>query len=1304
MSEGQRLVANSPKMTGMNLPRPSEQRSAQRKVAPSPLQLTQISTPTTEAFTHSPKDLGSPHSSKAGSAPSYSPRSPLYGPVLPQDMTKSPRERLDDLLSVERPRNTKETHEPLSSYTSKSSPLTTPKESSSHGLRNVSAPILSTTTSGGPALQSSAGMPSTVARTGMDRPEPRFVPRTSSIDSTMSSVSSTTSYSYGAQDSLSPNASDVSQSILAAGSAEAAIRQLLKEKKQSAAQSAQLWRLVNKQRTLVLGLNKDLDRAIQDKERYRKKLKEQLAQSPPVATAITEMRCESPPRRSPPRTGSESPESPLIIQRHSIREVVPEEARVPEMSDNSSGDLVSPTTSSSSINSSPLALDPEKSSLQGLGLMGAVPATTPMASHNYEHLTETPGALTPVTPTQPLEVHKIVHSSPEDKSSPRPSDIDSPASKGSFTARRSITTPRKAQQSPLIDTTPVAVDFPVTSPSGRKAPPAPLDLRRPARVTAPVEKHGTDENSESEYEDILEVDEIPAFERGRRKTREDDDREREIAIIKEQESRSQSKKDKRSKSATDKISKQTLPPLQAMPKSPAIRSFSPDEPLGEMQRHLSPPTSLAGVLSRPPSSTNSNPTSERSLISPFPLSPGLPVSPRPMDRPINSPPPRMPRDGVNVYLQSPPLSPRIGPPLPLSPRPPRHEIPLPPHTPTSLVSPLPPHFEPEKSSALSPNHSLRSIPESQRNGDIVGNAPASPSLPNMSSDVATGGIYRGLVSDIYPDLLLPPNALPSILVKVTSSRLKPSRHSTIGLKGSEDDQVFTLGISARSDKQQLWRVEKAIVSLLHLDQQLKQASAFIAKVPDRSLFVGHAPAKIDARRLALERYFEAILDTPLNEKAALVVCHYLSTHVVQAEEHDGFGASGHPEANSPVNIGPDGRLIKEGFLTKRGKNFGGWKARYFVLDEPTLRYYESPGGPLLGTIKLPNAQIGRQQVQHPTHSPSRGGEASKEEYRHAFLILEPKKYNSNSVVRHVLCAESDEERDQWVEALLQYIGGHPAETEKSRPPITKNDSGSSKASLMQSKKRVGGKDDTATDAVGSEATDAIQSVSYEETVPASVPVRTVPTRNPTDPTSPGMTTSSHPTGNSAHSLKIISGPTNGAVIQDAGAWGNKAPESPKAREKEKKRSIWGFREKVSSDGITNHSNDSNTDLARSQNERPVNVKAVFGIPLAEAVEFCMASGTDVCLPAVVYRCLEYLEAKEASGEEGIFRLSGSNVVIKALRERFNLEGDLDLLATGQYYDVHAVASLLKLYLRELPTTVLTRELHLDFLQVLGNVS
>jgi RalA-binding protein 1 len=32
---------------------------------------------------------------------------------------------------------------------------------------------------------------------------------------------------------------------------------------------------------------------------------------------------------------------------------------------------------------------------------------------------------------------------------------------------------------------------------------------------------------------------------------------------------------------------------------------------------------------------------------------------------------------------------------------------------------------------------------------------------------------------------------------------------------------------------------------------------------------------------------------------------------------------------------------KEGYLTKRGKNFGGWKSRYFVLQGPVLEYYES---------------------------------------------------------------------------------------------------------------------------------------------------------------------------------------------------------------------------------------------------------------------------------------------------------------------------------------------------------------------------
>jgi hypothetical protein len=41
------------------------------------------------------------------------------------------------------------------------------------------------------------------------------------------------------------------------------------------------------------------------------------------------------------------------------------------------------------------------------------------------------------------------------------------------------------------------------------------------------------------------------------------------------------------------------------------------------------------------------------------------------------------------------------------------------------------------------------------------------------------------------------------------------------------------------------------------------------------------------------------------------------------------------------------------------------------------------------------------------------------------------------------------------------------------------------------------------------------------------------------------------------------------------------------------------------------------------------------------------------LPAVVFRCIQYLEAKNADEEEGIYRLSGSSAMVKTLKDRFN---------------------------------------------------
>lgn len=61
---------------------------------------------------------------------------------------------------------------------------------------------------------------------------------------------------------------------------------------------------------------------------------------------------------------------------------------------------------------------------------------------------------------------------------------------------------------------------------------------------------------------------------------------------------------------------------------------------------------------------------------------------------------------------------------------------------------------------------------------------------------------------------------------------------------------------------------------------------------------------------------------------------------------------------------------------------------------------------------------------------------------------------------------------------------------------------------------------------------------------------------------------------------------------------------------------------------------------------------IFGIPLENAVAV-----SRVCeqydLPAIVHRSIEYLEAKDALTEEGIYRLSGSAAKVKTLKKRFN---------------------------------------------------
>jgi RalA-binding protein 1 len=68
-------------------------------------------------------------------------------------------------------------------------------------------------------------------------------------------------------------------------------------------------------------------------------------------------------------------------------------------------------------------------------------------------------------------------------------------------------------------------------------------------------------------------------------------------------------------------------------------------------------------------------------------------------------------------------------------------------------------------------------------------------------------------------------------------------------------------------------------------------------------------------------------------------------------------------------------------------------------------------------------------------------------------------------------------------------------------------------------------------------------------------------------------------------------------------------------------------------------------------------RAVFGVNLDESLDVAEIAN----LPAVVFRCIQYLESKKADQEEGIYRLSGSSAVIKSLKDRFNAGESVSLL-------------------------------------------
>ena len=86
----------------------------------------------------------------------------------------------------------------------------------------------------------------------------------------------------------------------------------------------------------------------------------------------------------------------------------------------------------------------------------------------------------------------------------------------------------------------------------------------------------------------------------------------------------------------------------------------------------------------------------------------------------------------------------------------------------------------------------------------------------------------------------------------------------------------------------------------------------------------------------LENYLQTLINLPVKNNDEVIA--FFTSDIMR-------------EAKQPVMQAGH----KEGYLTKRGKNFGGWKTRYFVLQGPALEYYdcvrlESPSPPYISYL------------------------------------------------------------------------------------------------------------------------------------------------------------------------------------------------------------------------------------------------------------------------------------------------------------------------------------------------------------------
>ncbi|XP_041267859.1 protein FAM13A isoform X4 [Onychostruthus taczanowskii] len=109
-------------------------------------------------------------------------------------------------------------------------------------------------------------------------------------------------------------------------------------------------------------------------------------------------------------------------------------------------------------------------------------------------------------------------------------------------------------------------------------------------------------------------------------------------------------------------------------------------------------------------------------------------------------------------------------------------------------------------------------------------------------------------------------------------------------------------------------------------------------------------------------------------------------------------------------------------------------------------------------------------------------------------------------------------------------------------------------------------------------------------------------------------------------------------------------------------------------------------------QRDTTCPKVFGVSLLELQQQGLSKNG---IPIVVWNVVEYL-TQHGMTQEGLFRVNGSMKMVEQLRLQYERGEEVELVKDG---DVYSAASLLKLFLRELPDGIITSALRPRFIQL-----